>query len=777
MIICFAGILFCANQQRTASEIVIDYARPTYTVSFDANGGTNTASKQVKLGDNYGTLPTTSRTGYTFSGWNGKNLVNIPNGNYGSYISVSNNVITVKKSTVSSTTTVFSALQLKPNTTYTVSCKIQGSFTGRIYAFLMRNGDSKASIYSNYLNSQGNFTCTYTTSDTGIDTDKGNITITQGSGTNSDLNMTSDQIVISNIMLCEGGAVPYEPYYVTSTTMNTTVGNHTLTARWTPKTYSIKLYENKNILYGGELTETQDLLAWEGSSYASIATEDGLSCAKISGALSTTKYVRQSILDRCQFNTEYIISAKAKVVNYVAGSTDPYLALYLDGSYNNNGKSTWYGFGGSTGISGYSGKGWQNIFSHFTSNSTATSSTATSAAVYLYARDFTGDVFFRDYSLALATNTAKSVTYDSAIAPVSALSRTGYTFQGYFTQPVGGTKIFNANGSVVKNVSGYTDSNGNWVRDEAINLYGQWKANSYTVTLDRQGGSGGTSSFTAKYNCKPSISIPSRSEHDFKGYYTSTNGGGTQYLDANGASTRVWNIASNTTLYAYWEQWPMLPSSAGATFVNTQAVQNSYGDVDKRVVQVNITSNASGTPRAFEYSWDGSSWPGGSSGGKIAVYYASTSSAGTQTLYVRVYPTGGEHYRGYVETSTTVYLLQLPAPQIVGYCSTGWSGQWYLKSKRMVSGAELHTWATGKSSDIKIGSDTTFTDDNWHTTASYSGMLVWMTESYYAYAYHKLKGFITSPTTQGGAYSGGSASGTTGSTTYYYAQDNGNITS
>ena len=634
------AMIYGANQQRATSNITVTYSRPSYTVSFDPNGGGVTpSSKTVKLGDNYGTLPDITRVGYDFAGW-----------------------------------------------------------------------------------------------------------------------AREDMTIVS------------------PTTQNTTVGDHTLTATWTPKTYSLSLYENKNILYGGELTTTQDLNTWNSWYSADIVTEDGITCSKISGVLSDYRNVGQGILGRINSNTEYIMSLKVKVTNYVAGSTYPSLAINLEGYYESNGSGNWPSLGVNHSLDGYSGKGWQNIGYHFTSLN-ADYSIYSGANLWLYARDFTGDVFFRDYSLALATNTSKSVTYDSVVASASALSRTGYTFQGYYTQPVGGTKIFNADGSVVKNVSGYTDSNGNWVRDEAINLYGQWKANSYTVTLDRQGGSGGTSSFTAKYNCKPSISIPSRSEHDFKGYYTSTNGGGTQYLDANGASTRVWNIASNTTLYAYWEQWPMLPSSAGATFVNTQAVQNSYGDVDKRVVQVNITSNASGTPRAFEYSWDGSSWPGGSSGGKIAVYYASTSSAGTQTLYVRVYPTGGEHYRGYVETSTTVYLLQLPAPQIVGYCSTGWSGQWYLKSKRMVSGAELHTWATGKSSDIKIGSDTTFTDDNWHTTASYSGMLVWMTQSYYAYAYHKLKGFITSPTTQGGAYSGGSASGTTGSTTYYYAQDNGNITS
>ncbi len=43
----------------------------TYTVTFDANGGgtPTPATKVVTFGSAYGTLATTSRTGYTFVGW------------------------------------------------------------------------------------------------------------------------------------------------------------------------------------------------------------------------------------------------------------------------------------------------------------------------------------------------------------------------------------------------------------------------------------------------------------------------------------------------------------------------------------------------------------------------------------------------------------------------------------------------------------------------------------------------------------------------------------
>ena len=46
------------------------WAANTYTVTFNANGGsTPTTSKSVTYNSTYGTLPTPTRTGYTFKGW------------------------------------------------------------------------------------------------------------------------------------------------------------------------------------------------------------------------------------------------------------------------------------------------------------------------------------------------------------------------------------------------------------------------------------------------------------------------------------------------------------------------------------------------------------------------------------------------------------------------------------------------------------------------------------------------------------------------------------
>lgn len=119
-------------------------------------------------------------------------------------------------------------------------------------------------------------------------------------------------------------------------------------------------------------------------------------------------------------------------------------------------------------------------------------------------------------------------------------TKTGYTFYGY---NIGSTWVFDANGSIKDGVTSYSGS---------ISEY--WVANEYTVALDLQGGTGGTSSVTATYDsAMPSATAPTRTGYTFAGYYTSPNGGGTQYYDENMVSVSYWNITTNpSTLYANW---------------------------------------------------------------------------------------------------------------------------------------------------------------------------------------------------------------------------------
>ena len=61
----------CFTGSNSSYVINLDamYTANTYTVSFDSNGGTAQSSLSVEYGSLYGDLPTPTKTGYTFDGW------------------------------------------------------------------------------------------------------------------------------------------------------------------------------------------------------------------------------------------------------------------------------------------------------------------------------------------------------------------------------------------------------------------------------------------------------------------------------------------------------------------------------------------------------------------------------------------------------------------------------------------------------------------------------------------------------------------------------------
>ena len=124
-------------------------------------------------------------------------------------------------------------------------------------------------------------------------------------------------------------------------------------------------------------------------------------------------------------------------------------------------------------------------------------------------------------------------------------TRAGCTFGGYYSGRRGaGTQYYKADGTSART----------WNVTSNTTLYAKWTGNPFTVTLNQQSGSGGSTSVTATYgSAMPAITVPTRAGCTFGGYYTAKNGGGTQYYTAMGASARNWDItATNTTLYAQW---------------------------------------------------------------------------------------------------------------------------------------------------------------------------------------------------------------------------------
>jgi uncharacterized repeat protein (TIGR02543 family) len=129
----------------------------------------------------------------------------------------------------------------------------------------------------------------------------------------------------------------------------------------------------------------------------------------------------------------------------------------------------------------------------------------------------------------------------------------------------------------------YTDNNvfsGGYRFDDTsvtanITLYAKWVANIYTITFDKQGGTGGSDTVTATYGAALYDALaPTNAGYLFGGYYTGTDGNGTQYYGATMNKVKTsYDTAGDITLYAKWtEGYTVTFNSNGGSSVDSQIV-------------------------------------------------------------------------------------------------------------------------------------------------------------------------------------------------------------
>lgn len=121
----------------------------------------------------------------------------------------------------------------------------------------------------------------------------------------------------------------------------------------------------------------------------------------------------------------------------------------------------------------------------------------------------------------------------------------------------------------------------------------------YYVDLDQDGGEGGADNVKAEYMAPmPVATAPTRVGYIFKGYYTGKNGTGVKYYNADMSSAKNWDIASDRTLYAYWEGLKFTVNFAknGGTG-GTSSVQVTYGSV--------MPTSGLVAPTKLGYTFDG----------------------------------------------------------------------------------------------------------------------------------------------------------------------------
>lgn len=248
-------------------------------------------------------------------------------------------------------------------------------------------------------------------------------------------------------------------------------------------------------------------------------------------------------------------------------------------------------------------------------------------------------------------------TFDTAMPNAEAPLRAGYTFSGYFDDINGGIQYYNSS------MQGLA----NWDKPADSVLYAHWSANTYMVTLDLQGGTGGTSRVTATYGQRmPSATMPEKAGYDFNGFYTGLNGVGTQYYSSTMSSSRAWDIAGDTTLYAYWtvsditaSASPSSLSDIGSSKTTTINVSGGSGSYSYMVM-----NNPSGVSCSFSGNVLTLKKTSDSASGSVTIRVTDNVTNAATTCTVRYTTTGG-----CVATGTLITLSdgrQVPVERLNG---------------------------------------------------------------------------------------------------------------
>ena len=138
------------------------------------------------------------------------------------------------------------------------------------------------------------------------------------------------------------------------------------------------------------------------------------------------------------------------------------------------------------------------------------------------------------------------LTYGQAINSIGTPTRPGYAFLGWNSK-ADGTGTDYGNSMDVNTVNSI-------VLGTLTDIYAQWERTGTLITLDKQGGTGGSNeAIGIKDAVLADIEIPTKAGYEFGGYFSEENGQGTQYYGADGKSEFTWTSDDETaTFYAKW---------------------------------------------------------------------------------------------------------------------------------------------------------------------------------------------------------------------------------
>ena len=566
------------------------WAPVTYTISYNLNGGSISGQKtSYTIETATFSLPTPTRTGYLFTGWTGSNgttaqtSVSIAQGSTG------NKSYTANWTPKKLTTTFYRNLDSSDTTT------AQQVFT---YAVTGQSFSSKGWTKTGY---------------------------TQLGWADSRTATTQQYTTLSGVS--DGWIDSKYP-------------SNNVYAVWKPNTYSIAYNANGGIGTTATSSHTYDsakALTSNGFSRTGYTFAGWNTQANGSGTAYTNG---QSVKNLTASNGATVtLYAQWKVNNYIltfnpnGGSVSPTSKSVAYGSQ--------YGTLPTPTRTGYTFTGWFTAASGGTKVSTTTTMGAGNATIYA---QWTPTNYTITYNLNGGTNpsgVATSYNITSSTITLPTPSRNGYSFGGWYTSsslsgtavtsiatgstgnkvfyakwtPVNYSISYNLNGGSVsgnpssynietatftlKNptrtgytFTGWTGSNGTTAQTSVSIAKGStgnksytanWRANTYTVAYNANGGSGTTASSSHTYGVAKTLTANAftRTGYTFKGWNTKADGSGTSYTNSQSVSNLTSTNGATVTLYAQWTAntytYNIVYKSSTGKSLGTSTVAGTFG--------------------------------------------------------------------------------------------------------------------------------------------------------------------------------------------------------
>ena len=560
-----------------------------YTLTANANGGTipttdtddwkvasggATATKTVTYDSTYGTLPTPTRAGYTFSGWyNGATKIE-----------------STTKVTATSAHTITAQWTING---YTLTIDPNGGY---------RASDSSAEIIT--------VTKEFGSSETISERKRNGYELTGYTVKNTTSGSTTDL----------GGATFS---FSTSTKEGTFVQGSvaiTLTAQWKAIEYTITINENggssaddlKYTISTSQQTKalpsirkTGYTLSWQ------ITTNSIGQASSVSGnTLTLPAGAHGNITVKANWTANgYIVTANANGGTIPAtdgwtvasGSATATKTVTYDSEYGTLPTPT---------RTGYTFKGWYNGDAKITSTTkvTATSDHTITAnweenSYTLTANANGGTIPTTDGWTGSGTTVTKSIKYTEAYGTLPTPTRNGYTFAGWYTASSSGTKV-------------ETTTKLNQSNPANTTIYAQWTAIEYTISIDENGGES-VDDLTYKTSTSQqtkTLTQPTRTGYTFNKWEITTNCTGTASVSGSTLTIPA-NAYGNITVRV---NWTANTYTVEYSATNKDGTISGTGSMASTTVTygVEYTAPECGftAPGGFEFDYwsasDGSNWKG-----------------------------------------------------------------------------------------------------------------------------------------------------------------------